>query len=184
LGTGRAWTAANITAGTATPVADLQAMLDAAYEPLSKFYVSESAWQALLLDPVFAKNILTTIVAPSSMLMAELLPKQQSKEGLKLRGTIAGIPIWTYTAAYQATNQAGAATTKFLPDGWVIGVPQAGYGVQAYGAIQHGLADFSSSEMFWNSWTEEEFGTPWIQAQSAPIFLHTKINSTTAWKVN
>ena len=182
LGTGRAWTPANIAAGTATPVADLQAMLDAAYEPIEKFYMSENAWQALLLDPLFSKTILTTIVAPSSALIAELLPRQQSKEGLKLRGTIAGIPIWTYNAAYQATNQAANASTKFLPDGWVVGVPSVSYGIQAFGAIQHGMADFVATELFWNSWVEDEFGTPWVQAQSSPCFLHAKINSTVAWK--
>jgi len=182
--TTRAWTTANLgTTPTATPVADLQSMLDAACEPISKIYISENAWQGLLLDPLFDKTIQTTILAPSSMFMAELLPKQESKEGLKLRGTMAGIPIWTYNAAYQPTGSAATVSSKFLPDGWVVMVPQASYGIQAYGAIQHGAADFVASELFFNSWVEEEFGTPWLQAQSAPVFLHTKIQSTVAWKV-
>lgn len=181
LGSGRAWNKTNIDALTATPIADLQSMLDAAYEPITKFYMSESAWQALTLDKGFATAI-STLVTTTSSFLVDLLPKQESKEGLKLRGSIAGIPIWTYNAAYQPTN--ATTLSKFLPDGWVVGVPQAGYGVQAYGAIQHGLADFTASEVFFNSWTEDEFGTPWVQAQSAPVFLHTKINSTVAWKVN
>lgn len=184
LGTNRAWTTANLGATpTATPIADLQSMLDAAYEPISKIYISENAWQALLLDPLFAKTIQTTIVAATTSFMAELLPKQESKEGLKLRGMMGGIPIWTYTAGYQPTASASTVTSKFLPDGWVVMVPQASYGIQAYGAIQHGLADFTASELFFNSWTEDEFGTPWLQAQSSPCFLHTKVNSTVAWKV-
>jgi hypothetical protein len=183
LGTNRTWNKTNIDAGNATPIADLQSMLDAAYEPISKIYISENAWQALLLDPLFAKTIQTTIVVATTPFIAELLPKQESKEGLKLRGMMGAIPLWTYNAGYQPLASASTVTTKFLPDGWVVMVPQASYGIQAYGAIQHGLADFAASELFFNSWTEDEFGTPWLQAQSAPAFLHTKVNSTCAWKV-
>ena len=177
----RAW---GSTGGTSTvsPIADLQQMLNAAWEPISKIYMSDDAWLQVTKDSSFS-TVISTLISTTSSFLVDLLPRQQSKEGLKLRGTISGIPIWTYNAEYQATNSASTSLTKFIPSGWVVMVPDARYGVQAYGAIQHGAADLVATEMFWNSWIEDEFGTPWLQGQSAPLFLHTKINSTVAWKV-
>jgi hypothetical protein len=177
----RAW---GSTGGTkaVSPIADLQQMLDASWEPISKIYMSDDAWLEVTKDASFA-TVISTLITTTSSFLVDLLPKQQSKEGLKLRGTIAGIPIWTYNAAYQGTASSASTLTKFIPNGWVVMVPAANYGVQAYGAIQHGAADFVASELFFNSWVEDEFGTPWLQAQSCPLFLHTKINSTVAWKV-
>ena len=175
----RAWGSTGGT-NTVSPIADLQQMLNAAWEPISKIYMSDDAWYQVTKDASFA-TVISTLITTTSSFMVDLLPRQQSKEGLKLRGTIAGIPIWTYNAEYQPANS--TTTSKFLPAGWVVMVPDSRYGVQAYGAIQHGGADFAASEMFWNSWIEDEFGTPFIQGQSAPLLLHTKINSTVAWKV-
>lgn len=179
LGTNRAWGAAS-----QTPIDDLQAMLDASWEPIQKIYMPDAAWTKLQTDTNFDK-LISTDRSTMSTFAVDLLPKQQSKEGLKLRGVIGAqnIPIITYNAAYQATDAAETVLTKYLSDGWVVMVPTSAYGVQAFGAIQHGAADFRSTELFWNSWLEEELGKPWVQGQSAPIFLHTKINSTVAWKV-
>ncbi len=177
LGTNRAWGAASN-----TPVADLQSMLNASIEPIAKIYMSDDAFAKLALDPLF-----DTIVSPTYGLMAQfalqLVPTQESREGLKLRGFVGTIPIWTYNAMYQATTDASTTLTKFIGSGWVVMVPAATFGVQCFGAIQHGGADFASIDLFWNSWMEEESGKPWLQGQSAPLFLHTKINSTVAWKV-
>lgn len=177
LGTNRAWGAAS-----GTPVADLQSMLDAAWEPIESIYMDNNAFNALAADPLFAK-VVTPFMSAMNQFTLDLVPKQQSKEGLKLRGLFgaSGIPIWTYTAEYQPTNS--LTLQKFIPAGWVLAVPSARYGVQAFGAIQHGLANFQATPLFWNSWTEDEFGYPWLQGQSAPALLHTKINSTVAWKV-
>jgi hypothetical protein len=177
LGTNRAWGAAS-----GTPVADLQSMMDAAWEPVTKIYMDNAAFDKLAADPLFAK-VVTPFMSAMNTFTLDLVPKQQTIEGLKLRGFFGagGIPIWTYTAQYQPTNSLNLV--NYLPAGWVVMVPQASYGVQAFGAIQHGLADFKATPLFWNSWTEEEFGIPWLQGQSAPAFLHTKINSTVAWKV-
>ena len=179
----RAWNAVAPTKAN-SPVADLQQMLDAAWEPIAKIYISDDAWALLVKDPdidTFLSKDITTITSFN----VDLLPKQQTKEGLKLRGLIgaAQIPLYTYNAQYQATTDASTTLTKFLPNGYVIMVPSSVFGVQAYGAIQHGGADFRASELFWNSWMTDEDGKPWLQGQAAPIFLHTKINSTVCWKV-
>jgi Phage major capsid protein E len=177
LGVSRNWGGAS-----GTPVKDLEAMLSAAWEPISAIYMSDDAFNQLVNDPLFDSIVTPFLKAPASFTL-DLVPKQFTKEGLKLRGSISngGIPIWTYSAAYQPTNV--VTTVPFIGSGWVVMMPQSSYGVQAYGAIQHGLADFRATELFWNSWVEEEFGQPWLQGQSAPLFLHTKINSTVAWKV-
>lgn len=177
----RAW---GSTGGTVTPspVADLQQMLDASWEPITKIYMSDNAWNQLILDPLFSK-VITPAMSVMSQFAMQLIPQQQSKEGLKLRGMMGSIPIWTYNAAYQAVTDASTTLTKFLPDGWVVMVSNPAYGVKAYASIQHAGADYMPQETFWNSWFEDEIGVPWVQAQSAPAILHTKINSTVSWKV-
>lgn len=177
----RAW---NQTGGTAavSPVADLQQMLNAAWEPISKIYISDDAFALLQKDPLFS-NLFTPYLGAMAQFQMDLIPRQQTKEGLKLRGVMGNIPMYTYNAQYQATSAASTSLTSFIPAGWVIMVPDSRYGVQNYGAIQHGAADFVAQEIFWNSWIEDEFGHPYLQGQSAPLFLHTKINSTVAWKV-
>lgn len=177
LGAARNWGGAS-----ATPVADIEAMLNAAFEPITKIYMSDDAYAKLAADPLFQK-IVTPFMTAMNQFTLDLVPKQFTKEGLKYRASFGEqrIPIYTYNAQYQPTNS--TTLTNFIGNGWVVMVPQDSYGVQAFGAIQHGLADFSATELFWNSWTEDEFGKPWLQGQSAPILLHTKINSTVAWKV-
>lgn len=179
----RAWDATTPTVPN-SPVNDLNEMLRAAWEPIRKIYISDDAWSELIKDPDF-DTLISTQVTTMTSFDVDLLPSQQSKEGLKLRGIIGiqRIPIWTYNATYQATTAAITVLTKFIPDGYVIMVPDSSFGVQAYGAIQHAGADFQARELFWNSWTTDEDGKPWLQGQSAPAFLHTKINSTVAWKV-
>jgi len=177
----RAW---GSTGGTATvsPVADLQQMLNAAWEPISKIYISDDAFEYLKADANFSK-VVTPYLNVLNPMSLNALPSQQTKEGLKLRGFLGSIPLYTYNAQYQAVNAAATSLSKFLPAGWVVMVPDARYGIQNFGAIQHGAADFVAQEIFWNSWIEDEFGHPYLQAQSAPLFLHSKINSTCAWKV-
>ena len=179
LGTNREWGAASN-----TPIADLQSMLDASWESITKIYMSDNAWAKLILDTKF-DSLISTDKTYMSTFAGDLLPSQQSKAGLKLRGVIGAqnIPIITYNASYQAVGAASTVLTPYIGDGWVVMVGDSSYGVQAYGAIQHAGADFRSQEVFWNSWTEDELGKNWIQAQSAPILLHSKINSTVCWKV-
>jgi hypothetical protein len=175
LGSNRNWGGASH-----TPVADIQAMLDSAWEPIAKIYISDDAFPHLAADPLF-DQIVTPYLQASRVITLDQVPGQQNKEGLKLRGYIAGIPMYTYNAQYQPTNS--TTLSNFIGSGWVVMVPASAYGIQAYGAIQHGEADFQASELFWNSWMEEELGKPWLQGQSAPVMLHTKIKSTVAWKV-
>ena len=159
-------------------------MLDASWESITKIYMSDNAWAKLILDTKF-DSLISTDKTYMSTFAVDLLPSQQSKTGIKLRGVIGAqnIPIITYNASYQATGDASTVLTPYIGDGWVIMVGDPSYGVQAFGAIQHQGADFRAQEVFWNSWSEDELGKNWIQAQSAPILLHSKINSTVCWKV-
>jgi hypothetical protein len=179
LGSNLAWGAAS-----STPIANLQSMLDASWEPITKIYMSDDAWGKLILDTKF-DSLISTDKTYMSTFAVDLLPKQQSKEGLKLRGVIGAqnIPIITYNASYQATTAAATVLTKYVDAGWVVMVSNPAYGVAAYGAILHNQADLRAQEVFWHQWQEEELGKVWLSGQSSPIHLHTKINSTFAWKV-
>jgi len=177
----RAW---GSTGGTATvsPVADLDEFFSNCQEHIDTIYISDNAWAELIKDPAF-KNLLDTTNRNLTMSNFEVGPKQQSIQGLKYRGMIAsnGTQVWTFNGVYQ--DPVTGAITKYIPDGYVVGVPSAQFGSIAYGAIMHGEAGYQSVDMFWNMWMEEEFGIPYVQMQSAPLMVHTKINSTFAIKV-
>lgn len=172
------------TGGTATvsPVADLQEFLDNCQEHIETIYMSDNAWAEFRKDPAFQDAIDTTVRNMSTSVF-EQMPVQGTIQGLKYRGTLAsnGTAIWTYNGKYK--DPTTGTITKYIPDGYVIGLPSSSFGTIAYGAIQHGEAGYQSVDMFWNNWFEEEFGVPYIQMQSAPMLIHTKINSTFAHKV-
>lgn len=177
----RAW---GSTGGTkpVSPIADLEEFLDACQEQIEVMYISEDAWAEVKKDTTFNKLIDTTVRQATS-LSVELGPKQGTIQGLKYRGNLVSnnTEIWTYAGTYQ--DPTSGTITRFFPLGYVIGVPSSTFGTVAYGAIQHGGAEYQSFDIFWNMWMEEEFGIPYIQMQSAPMLVHTKINSTFAHKV-
>jgi hypothetical protein len=172
------------TGGTATvsPVADLEEFLDNCQEHIETIYMSNDAWAQFKLDPAF-KTALTTTVRNMSQSNFEVMPKQGTIQGLKLRGTLEsnGTDIYTFNGVYE--HPTTGTITRYIPDGMVVGVPSASFGTVAYGAIQHGEAGYQSVDEFWNMWMDPEFGIPYLQFQSAPMLVHTKIHSTFAIKV-
>lgn len=172
------------TGGTATvsPVADLEEFLDNCQEHIETIYMSNNAWAQFKLDPKFDKAMSLTVRNLSTSNF-EVMPKQGTIQGLKYRGTLDsnGTQIWTYNGTYQ--HPVTGTITQYIPDGYVLGVPSAAFGTVAYGAIQHGEAGWQSVDEFWNMWMDEEFGVPYLQFQSAPMLIHTKINSTFGIKV-
>jgi len=172
------------TGGTATvsPIADLEEFLDGCQEHIETIYMADDAWAQFKADPKFA----TMIDLTSRNLTAsnfELNPQQGTIQGLKYRGRLVsnGTDIWTFNGTYKHPDT--GTITKYIPSGYVVGVPSSAFGTVAYGAIQHGEAGYQSVDMFWNMWTDPEFGVPYLQMQSAPMLVHTKINSTFAIKV-
>jgi len=176
-----AWDA---TGGSATvsPWADIDYFLSNCQEHIEVLYIQNTPWKYLVKDPDF-KAALSTIVRNRSELSVELSPFQASIQGLKFRGELAsnGTLIYTYNGLYQ--DPITGVNTQYIPDNYILGVPSSAFGTVAYGAIQHGAAGYQSVDMFWNMWQDEEFGTPYIQMQSAPLLVHQKINSTFAAKV-
>lgn len=177
----RAW---GSTGGTTTvsPIADIEEFLDACQEHIETLYISEDAWAELKKDTNF-KTLIDVTVRQATSLSVELGPKQGTIQGLKYRGNLVSnnCEIYTYTGTYQ--DPTTGTITRYFPLGYVIGLPSSSFGTIAYGAIQHGEAEYQPFEMFWNMWMEPEFGIPYIQMQSAPMLVHTKINSTFAHKV-
>ncbi len=177
----RAW---GSTGGTATvsPVADIEEFMDLCQEHIEDIYLSSDAWKQLQLDPKFV-TMMDLTTRNMSAANFEVNPQQGTIQGLKYRGTLASnnTRIWTYTGTYQ--HPTTGTITQYIPAGYMVGVPNASFGTVAYGAIQHGEAGFQSVDEFWNMWIEEEFGIPQLQFQSAPMLVHTKINSTFAVKV-
>ena len=172
------------TGGTATvsPVDDIEEFLNLCQEHIEVIYMSDNAWKQFQLDPKFDKAM-STIYRNVSDSSFEIMPSQGTVQGLKVRGILAsnGTVILTYNGTYQ--HPTTGTITKYIPDGYVVGVPSSAFGTVAYGAIQHGEAGYQSVDEFWNMWMDEEFGIPYLQFQSAPMLVHTKINSTFAVKV-
>lgn len=173
------------TGGTATvsPMDDLEEFMDACQEHIDTLYLSDNVWKQLKADPKFKDSVSLINANRTQNRNFEVNPVQGTIQGLKYRGTLTsnGTEIYTYNGVYQ--HPVTGTITKYIPDGMVVGVPSAAFGTVAYGAIQHGLAGWQAMKEFWNNWVEDEFGAPYLQFQSAPMLVHTKINSTFAHKV-
>lgn len=186
----KAWTKALVTAGTATPVKDLVKMYETSARwnaPIASFIMQDSAYDAFNFD-VENNYSAAADVTISSILSAQrdIIPQAQEVDGLTYRRTWTlangvSIPIYTYNAKYN-DRDTGIETT-FIPDGWVLGMPNASYGVKAYGRIKHPRANYMAMPRFINRWQTEKDAVNEYEEHTSFLIGHTKINACTAWKV-
>lgn len=160
-----------------SPHADVEEALNTCQVPVRVLYFGNAAWRAFKRDPEFDKIVYTDVLASQN---SSLIWKAQQADmsGLTYRGTYSDsqIPIFTYTQDY--TDPDTGDDTLYLPTDAVVGVPDPGYGWRAFAAIQDVAAEYMGMPYFYKNWAEEEPGNPILTLQSAPMLVHTKINST------
>lgn len=188
-GTPRAWTNANITAKTATPVKDFIKMIETAKfrAGVSAVVMSSDAYSAFNFD-------ITTNYADSASLTTmvllraerEVLPRIKDVQGATFRrsyplGNGELVDIFTYDGLYH--DRITGTATKYMPAGFVVLIPPAENGIKVYGRIMHPKANYAAMPRWLNFWENPKTGKREWELHTQFIMGSTDIDSVVCWKV-
>lgn len=185
----KAWTKANVTAGTSTPVKDLVKMYETAKfrAGTEACVMSSDAYDAFNYDVETnykdAANMLTAVILRAER---DILPRIKDVQGLTLKRSWAVGPgelvdIYVYDGLYN--DRITGARTKYVPDGWCVLIPSSDNGVKIYGRIQHPRAQYAPMPRWLNFWENTKTGKREWEYHTSFVMGHAEINSVVAWKV-
>ena len=185
----KAWSGANITAKTATPVKDLVKMYETAKfrAGTAVCLMSGDAYEAFNLDLITNyKDSSVTTIDVILRSQQDILPRVKDVQGLTYKrsfplGNGELIDIYVYDAFYH-TRSAGTST-KYVPDGFVVLIPPAENGVKVYGRIKHPRANYAAMPRWINYWEEPKTGKREWEVHTNFLMGHTDIDSVVSWKV-
>jgi len=186
---GRAWTSANITAKTATPVKDLVKMYETAKfrAGTEACLMSADAYEAFNLDlQTNYKDAATLTLDVVMRAQQDVLPRIKDVQGLTFKrsyplGNGEMIDIYVYDGFYH--DRITGTATKYVPNGWVILIPPSENGVKVYGRIKHPRANYGAMPRWINYWENTKTGKREWEVHSNFLMGHTDIDSVVSWKV-
>jgi hypothetical protein len=147
--------------------------------PIKKIIMGNAAWRYLKRDTKFTTMVNLEALRGTTMdnLPGFQVATPKALGGVTYRGTLygTGIPLYTYADTY--VNLDGVETL-YVPTDAVIGVPDDSYGFQCFASIEDANANYMGMEYFLRNWMSEDPANPQIMLQSAPLMVHTKIDST------
>ena len=171
-------------AGGATPVADLQKWIMSTTRPVRDILIGMDAFAKLQADPLYDKWVDKNIAGEATVMARGLVDSNrftQENDYLYWGATAgAGVRLWTYMGTYTDDN---GVEQPYVPANKVIGIPSGNFGVRCFAAIQDADASFLPLPQFFKNWVEKDPGTPYLMMQSAPLLVHTEINSTFSHQV-
>jgi Phage major capsid protein E. len=186
----KAWTKALVTAGSATPVADLAKMLQTASRwggRTTAVIMQDSPYAAFNFDvnTNFADNASNTTATMVSNAL-DLGSRLKEVDGLTFRRFWTAdngvtIPIYTYNAKYN--NRDTGTETQYIGDGWVICVPDTSNFMKIYGRIKHKAAKYMAMPRFIHRWMDDKTASEEFEEHTSFLLASTRINSLVAWKV-
>lgn len=155
----------------------------------ARVYMSADAWswyhKAFLSDKYKDLRDLTNAAQPK--LDPMLLEKEREIEGLTHVGYVleengfSTLPIYVYEGVYH--DRETGVRTAYTPNGYVLCVPPASYGMRIYGRIMHPKANWLPQKRWINFWVNEETGLEQYEMHSNFLIGHADIESVIAWKV-
>lgn len=186
----KAWTRALVTAGKATPVADLTKMYETSsrWGAAPSYYImQDDAYDAFNFDVTtnYSKDADRTIITLTQNAL-DIAVRPKNIDGLTYKRTWLfdngiSVPIYSYNALIN--NRTTGAEEAFIPTGWVLGIPDSNYGLKVYGRIKHKRANYAAMPRFINRWEDEKTGAQEFEMHTNFLIAHKKINALTAWKV-
>jgi len=185
----KAWTKANIVAGTATPVKDLVKMYETAKFRVGTDAVlmSADAYEAFNIDvETNYKEAASQLTALILRAERDVLPRTKDVQGLTLKrswpiGNGEILDIYVYDGIY--SDRLTGVNTKYVPNGWVVLIPSSDNGIKIYGRIQHPRAQYAPMPRWLNFWENSKTGKREWEYHTSFVMGHVEINSVVAWKV-
>jgi hypothetical protein len=177
------------TAGTATPLADIQAARNLSFKlsraPINSLVFGLDAWAAFLdpshLDVQARLNAFRrgeeSLFNSSNVNTGAPYAYQGSLVGT---GGIGRLDLWTYSNFYEDYN---GVAQQYMDSGTVVGTGAAIEGIRAYGAIMDRRAGLQPLAMFPKMWDEEDPSVTYTMTQGAPLMVPVRANNTFSIKV-
>jgi hypothetical protein len=184
----RTWTKTLVTAGTATPVKDLNLMVQTCNEraTVKAIHMSSDAFDVFEFDVVsHYKDAADRTLYVTSPIELIVKPQLEIVKGLTFRRMWVfengmSVPIYTYNGVYN-TRDAGTET-KYVGNGWVIVIPDSG-GLKIHSRIMHPKANWDAQARWINYWMCDKTGAEEYEIHTNFIIGHTLIDALVAWKV-
>ena len=188
----KAWTTTLVTAGTATPVLDLQKMHNTGkrHGSAPKVYIMQAdAYLAFNFDiNTNYKDAAVTTINSTQNISRQIMPTNREVDGLSFarNWTFSDgvtVSIYMYDAIYN--DRTTGTEVAYIPQGWVIGIPDAVYGKKIHGRIKHPKSGYAALPRFINRWggPDSKNGLYEFEMHTNFIIGHTKPDALVAWKV-
>ena len=176
---GAKWTKANIAAGTAMPVSDVEVIqrniLKISGARVDKLVFTTSSWNAFIQDPILKGVTFFPTLAPFGNQInigSEIAP------GAIYKGRWGSFDLYLFNDWYLSPTT--ATLTPMLVDGTVlVGGPDL-MGTRAFGMILDPHFNYSSMEYAPRSWMSDDPAQFFIMTQSAPLVIPSRVNATAA----
>jgi len=184
----RLWSKSLVTAGTATPVKDINLMVQTCNERATAkaIIMSNDAWDVFQFDVnTNYKDAANKTLNVSSTITLIVKPQVEVVKGLTFRcvWTLENgvtIPIYSYNGVYN--DRTTGVETKYIGNGWVFVMPDTG-GLKVHGRIMHPKANWNAQARWLNYWMDDKTGIEEWEIHTNFIIGHTLIDALVAWKV-
>lgn len=151
------------------------------------YIMQDDAYDAFNFDiETNYKDAASLTVQSMLSMQRSILPQPQNINGLTLERywtfqNGVSIPVYSYRAMFN--DRSTGAVTRFVPDGWVLGITAPSDGIKAYGRIKHPRANYQAMPRFINRWMDEKSAVNEFEVHTSFLMGHKRINAMTAWKV-
>src|SRR5215471_16021155 len=182
-GTGQ-WTPANVTAGNASPTADIEMwqrqILKKSGAVVADIVFTTSAWEGFLADPLLKGAIYYPRLGESGNVID---PGARIERGAVYKGRWGQYDLWIYNEWYVDSGTEGGTPEKeypMLPDGTLIMCGPDMMGTRAFGQIIDPAFNYAALPFAPKTWVTEDPAQRYIMMQSSPIVIPARVNAALA----
>lgn len=185
LAGGTTWTAAQVAAGTATPVLNIEdwqrRILKKSGAVVTDIIFTTSAWEGFIADPLLRGAIYYPKLGDSGNLVNI---GNEIKRGAVYKGQWGQYSLWIYNEWYVESGTEGNTTVDkeypMLPDGTIIMSGPDMMGTRAFGQILDPAFNYTALPFAPKTWVSEDPPQRYLMMQSSPIVIPARVNASFA----
>lgn len=178
------WTAANVTAGNASPTTNIEGwqrqILKESGATVEDIIFTTSAWEGFIADPLLKGAIYYPRLGESGNVID---PGARIDRGAVFKGIWGQYRLWIYNEWYVDTGLDGGNVDQEYPmltDGTVILSGPAMMGTRAYGQILDPAFAYAPMPFAPKTWLNQDPAQQYLMMQSAPIVIPSRVNAALA----
>jgi hypothetical protein len=175
------WTPANVVAGNASPVSNLEAwqrqILKKSGAKVTDIIFTTSAWEGFIADPLLKGAIYYPRLGESGNLID---PGTRIERGAVSKGQWGQYSLWIYNEWYVDDND---VEQPMIADGTIILAGSDMMGTRAFGQILDPAFNYAALPFAPKTWVSEDPPQRYLMMQSSPIVIPNRVNAAFAASV-